>query len=60
MESAKLQLDQAVEVREENGRIVIGPVRAAAHDLGALLNAITPETLHGETHWGPDTGREQI
>ena len=60
MEAAKLQLDQAIEVREENGRIVIDPVRAAAHDLDALLNAITPETLHGETDWGPDTGREQI
>ncbi|MDZ4791347.1 MAG: AbrB/MazE/SpoVT family DNA-binding domain-containing protein [Hyphomicrobiales bacterium] len=29
------------------------------YDLGAMLNAITPENLHGETGWGAPVGREE-
>jgi len=36
MEAARLRLDQLVDVREEEGRIVIEPIREATFDLAAL------------------------
>jgi antitoxin MazE len=60
MEAAKLSLDDVVDVREENGRIVIEPVREQHHDLQQLLSGITSENLHGEFDFGPAVGREQL
>jgi len=28
--------------------------------LDEMLDKITPETLHGETDWGPDVGKEIV
>ena len=36
--AASLSIDQAVEVREEGGRIIIEPVRAPVYDLDQLLD----------------------
>jgi antitoxin MazE len=58
MEAANLRLDDIVEVREENGRIVIEPVRQRHYDLDQLLSEITPENLHGEADFGPAVGKE--
>ncbi len=58
MEAACLKLDDAVDVREENGRIVIEPVRPSDYDLAQLLAGITPENLHGEVSFGPSVGQE--
>ncbi len=58
MEAAHLELDQAVDVREEGGRIVIEPVRRAAFDLESLVEGITPDNLHGETDFGEPLGKE--
>ncbi len=58
MAEAGLDLDQAVDVRTENGRIVIEPIREAQYDLAALVAGITPENLHAETAWGANEGRE--
>jgi antitoxin MazE len=58
LDAAGLKPDDPVEVREENGRIVIEPVRKAAIDIEALIDGITPENLHGETDWGPAVGKE--
>lgn len=60
MEAAQLRLDETVEVREEQGRIVIEPVREKAYDLDALLAGITPENLHAEASFGPAVGREAL
>lgn len=56
--AARLNIDDPVEVREENGRIVIEPVRDHAYDLKALLAQITPENIHEETDAGEPVGRE--
>ena len=40
-----LRIDQEVDIREEEGRIVIEPVAPRAFDLDALLDAMTPETF---------------
>jgi antitoxin MazE len=60
MEAAKLSLDEAVDVREEGGRIVIEPVRASEYDLTQLLSAITPDNLHAEADFGPAVGKELL
>lgn len=58
MEAAHLSLDDAVEMREENGRIVIEPLRPRTYDLAQLVAGIKPENLHGEVDVGPAVGRE--
>jgi antitoxin MazE len=59
MEAARLIPDQAVDVREEGGRIIIEPVAAQPeYALDDLLARITPESLHEEAGFGPPAGRE--
>ena len=58
MEAAHLRLDEAVDVREEGGRIVIEPIRPSEYDLAQLLAGITPENLHGEVDFGAPAGKE--
>jgi antitoxin MazE len=58
MEAANVSLDQAVDVREERGRIVIEPVRAPQIDLDELVSAITPKNRHDETDFGGPVGKE--
>lgn len=58
MAAAKLSLDQAVEVREEGGRVVIEPVRPREFSLDALVQAITEENRHAPVETGRPTGRE--
>jgi antitoxin MazE len=60
MEAARLQVESAVDVRVEGGRIVIDAVRAPEYDLQTLVAGITPENLHEETDWGPPVGREIV
>ena len=55
-----LKIDQAVDVREEAGRVVIEPVTTKEYDLAALLQAITPENIHDEVDFGPAIGQELI
>lgn len=56
--AAGLKTDDPVEVREENGRIVIEAVRSKAVTLESLLAGITPENLHEEIDFGPPQGKE--
>ena len=58
MAAASLSLDAVVDVREEGGRIVIDPVRPNEYDLANLLDAITPDNLHGEVGFGAAVGKE--
>ena len=45
MAAACLHVDEIVDIREDNGRIVIEPLPAPVYDLNALLAALTPETF---------------
>ena len=56
--AAGLKPDDPVEVREENGRIVIERVSPKAVTLEWLLEGITPENLHEEIDFGPPVGKE--
>ena len=60
MEAARLSLDDAVDVREEGGRIIIEPVHRREYDLDELLADITPENLHAEVRFGPAIGKESL
>lgn len=58
MAAASLSVDQAVEVREDNGRIIIEPVRAPTYTLEDLLEGMKPETFPDDEGFGPAVGRE--
>lgn len=57
-EAAKLALDQTVDVRVENGRVVLEPVAKQDYDLSVLIAGITPENTHASVDFGKPVGRE--
>jgi antitoxin MazE len=59
MEAAQLTLEQAVEVRAENGRIVIEPA-TPTYSLDDLIAGMTAENRHAEQDFGPAQGQELI
>jgi antitoxin MazE len=56
MAAAKLRIDEAVEVREESGRIILEPVYSS--ELEGLIAGITTDNLHTEVNFGPAVGQE--
>lgn len=60
MEAAKLSLDQPVDIREEDGRVIIEPIRDPVFALDDLLAGITDDNLHAEIDFGPPVGKERL
>ena len=60
MQAARLEIDAPVDIREEDGRVVITPVRGRQFDLEELLDGITEDNLHGETDFGAPVGNEAL
>jgi antitoxin MazE len=58
MQATRLALDEAVDVREEAGRIVIEPVRQKIYDLDEMLKGITSKNQHRVIDFGPAVGKE--
>jgi antitoxin MazE len=58
MAAASLSLDQAVDVREEAGRIIIEPIRQEVFDIADLVAGITDDNRHEATDFGAPVGRE--
>ncbi|MFZ2301407.1 MAG: AbrB/MazE/SpoVT family DNA-binding domain-containing protein [Gallionella sp.] len=58
MAAAHVALDQPVEVREEQGRIVIEPVRGKTYKLDELLGSITTKNQHKPIDTGAPVGKE--
>ena len=58
MTAAQVRLDQAVDVREERGRIIIEPVRSAGFELKSLVAGITEDNRHEEIDFGKPVGIE--
>ena len=56
--AASIGVDQAVDVREEGGRILIEPIKAEPCNLDALLDQMRPETFPEDIDFGPPQGRE--
>jgi antitoxin MazE len=60
MQAAHLDLDEAVDVREESGRIVIEPAQRKEYDLAELVKRITRDNLHDEADFGKPVGKEAL
>ena len=60
MQSMRIRLDEIVDVREEEGRIVIEPIRQKAYKLDDLLKGITSKNRHNKVDFGPPLGREAL
>jgi antitoxin MazE len=60
MQAVRLDLDASVDVREQNGQIVIEPIRDGAVDLDQLIAGITPENMHGVADFGRAVGKELL
>ncbi len=56
--AASLKIDQAVDVREEDGRVIIEPIAEPRFDLDDLLAAMTPDSFPEEVDFGPAVGGE--
>ena len=60
LKAAKLEIDDPVDVREEQGRIVVEPLRPTSYDLVDLIKRITPDNLHEEVDFGRPVGKEKL
>jgi antitoxin MazE len=58
LQASRLRLEDDVEVREEEGRVVIEPLQAKTYRLKDLLKGITAENLHEPIDFGAPKGRE--
>jgi antitoxin MazE len=58
MKAARLNLDQAVEVREESGKVVIEPVQHKEYDLAKLVKGIKRRNRHKEIDFSGPVGKE--
>ncbi|HEX8391338.1 MAG TPA: AbrB/MazE/SpoVT family DNA-binding domain-containing protein [Longimicrobium sp.] len=53
-----LESGSEMDLTLEDGRLVLTPLSAPVYQLQDLLDAITPENLHGEIDTGPSVGVE--
>ncbi len=58
MAAASLRIDQAVDVREEGGRIIIEPLTAPSYDLDQLLAGMEPDNFPEIVDFGAEVGNE--
>lgn len=58
MAAAALRVDQAVDVREEGGRVIIEPITTPSYDLDDLLARMTPDTFPEDVDFGRPVGGE--
>jgi antitoxin MazE len=58
LQASRLRLDDDVEVRGEEGRVVIEPLQVKTYRLKDLLKGITGKNLHEPIEFGAPEGRE--
>jgi antitoxin MazE len=58
LRAAALKFDQPVDVREQDGRMVIDPKRANTYALADLVKQITVANMHDAADTGPAVGHE--
>jgi antitoxin MazE len=58
MEAAELAVNEPVEVREQEGRVVLEPVRRKSYDLRKLIAGINDDNLHEPVDFGQAEGKE--
>ena len=52
--------DMAVDIREEEGRLILTPAREPTYDLASLLEGITPDNRHDGVDSGEPQGLEAL
>lgn len=57
-EQVGVHQDGEVEMKVEDGRLVVSPIRRPSYELEELLDGVTEENLHGEWDTGPPAGDE--
>lgn len=60
LESLNLKLDDPLDIKEEDGRIIIAPVKTNEFKLEDLLSGITQENQHSRIDFGVPVGKELI
>jgi antitoxin MazE len=60
MQAAQIGLDEVVDMREQDGEIVITPIRTDKVDLEKLLQGITADNLHAGVDFGSVVGKESL
>jgi antitoxin MazE len=58
LRTARICVDQLLDVRGEGGRIVIEALRTVRYDIDALVDGITNENRHDSVDMGKPVGRE--
>lgn len=58
MEAAHLELEQVLDVREEDGRVIIEPAKDENVSLDDLVAGITEKNIHDEVDFGTPAGNE--
>jgi len=58
MTLAHLSLDQAVDLRVEDGKIIIEPITPLTYNLDQMLALMTPDTFPEDVDFGPPQGGE--
>ena len=58
MSAVALNIGQEVEVRQEDGRIIIEPVLKPVYTLDELLAGMKPDMFHDVVDFGPPVGNE--
>ena len=60
MSTARLALEQRVQVTVEEGRVIIEPLCRVEYSLEQLVKGITRENCHREVSFGAPVGREAL
>lgn len=60
LKAAKVEIDDVVDIRAEQGRIVVEPLWPTSYDLADLIRAITPDNLHDKVEFGRPVGKERL
>ena len=60
MQSASLSVDDKLELRVEDGKLILVPLREKMYSLDALLDEITDDNVHDKIDFGPSVGKERI
>lgn len=58
MQAAQLSVNQVIDIREEEGCIIIEPVKQSEYRLHSLLAGITDKNRHQAEDSGPAKGHE--
>lgn len=60
LESLALKIDDPLEIKEEDGRIIIEPVKKNEYRLEDMLAVITPQNIHAKVDFGNPVGKELL